>query len=113
LHFVFFCIFVYHKKEQMFTLNISKTLFWDIDFSKLDEINNRRLIIERVFSMGDIPDVKELIRFYGIKTIKKEIVNAGNLDNKTLAWTSLFLNIPKSKFKCYIKRQLNQTHWSY
>ncbi len=97
----------------MFTLDIPKRLFWDIDFNSLDEIKNRRLIIERVFAMGDIHEVKEIMRFYGLRTIKKEVVNAGDFDNKTLAWLSIFLNIPKTKFKCYIKRQSNQAHWNY
>jgi hypothetical protein len=90
----------------MLTINLSKRLFWDID-------TNCCLIIERVFSMGELSDIKELIRFYGLQTIKKEVVNAGNFDNKTLAWLSIFLNIPKTKFKCYIKRQSNQVHWNY
>lgn len=97
----------------MLKINLSKRLFWDIDFNSLDEINNRCLIIERVFSMGELSDVKEIIRFYGLQTIKKEIVNAGSFDNKTLAWLSIFLDIPKTKFKCYIKRQSNQVHWNY
>lgn len=97
----------------MFTLNLPKRLFWDVDFTALDEVKNRRLIIERVFSMGDIQEVKEILRFYDMATIKKEIINAGDLDNKTLEWVSLFLKIPKSKFKCYIKRQSNQAHWNY
>jgi hypothetical protein len=97
----------------MLTIKIPKRLFWDLDLSKIDEIQNRLIIIERVFSMGDIPDIRELIKFYGKNTIKKEIKKAGNLDNKTLAWASIFLNIPKSDFKCYSKRQSNQAHWSY
>ena len=97
----------------MLTIKIPKRLFWDLDLSKIDEIQNRLIIIERVFSMGDIPDIRELIKFYGKTTIKKEIKNAGNHDNKTIAWASIFLNIPKSEFKCYSKRLSNQTHWSY
>ncbi len=97
----------------MFTLNIPNKLFWDIDLSNFDDVKNRRLIIERVFMYGDISDVKEIIKFYGIKTIKKEIIKAGNLDNKTLSWLTIFLNIPKIKFQCYIKRQSNQIHWNY
>jgi len=97
----------------MFTLNISKNLFWDIDLSKFGDSLNKRLIIERVFSMGDLNDVKEVIQFYGIETIKREIVEAGYLDNKTLSWISNFLNIPKTKFKCFIKRQSNPVHWNF
>ena len=97
----------------MFTLNISKNLFWDIDISKFDNIRNKKLIIERVISMGDLSDIKILIQFYGVETIKQEIINAGYLDNKTLSWVSNFLNISKTKFKCFAKRQSNLVHWNY
>jgi hypothetical protein len=97
----------------MYTLNISKNLFWDIDLSKFDDTQNKRLIIERVFVMGELSDIKKLIEYYGIETIKQEIIKSGNLDNKTLSWVSNFLNIPKTTFKCFIKKQSKQTHWNY
>lgn len=80
----------------MFSLNISKNLFWDIDIRKIDDIQNKRLIIERVFTMGNLQDIKAVVRFYGLKTIKHELINAGYLDNKTLSWVSNFFNIPKA-----------------
>lgn len=97
----------------MLSLNISKNLFWDVDTSKIDDIQNKRLIIERVFTMGDLQDVVAVIQFYGLKTVKHELMNAGYLDNKTLSWVSNFFNIPKSKFKCFTKKQSTQIHWSY
>lgn len=97
----------------MLSLNISKNLFWDVDISKIDDIQNKRLIIERVFTMGDLQDVTVVIQFYGLKTVKHELMNAGYLDNKTLSWVSNFFNIPKSKFKCFTKKQSTQIHWSY
>ena len=101
------------KLRLMFTLNISNKLFWDIDLSKFDNDKNKRLIIERVISMGDLQDLKILIQFYGIKTIKQEIINAGYLDNKTLSWVSDFLDISKTKFNCFTKKQSNLVHWNY
>ena len=97
----------------MFTLNISKNLFWDIDLGNFDDNKNKRLIIERVFTMGDLSDIKEVIQFYGLETVKQEIIKAGYLDNKTLSWVSNFLNIPKATFKCFIKKQSKQIHWNY
>ena len=97
----------------MYSINISKNLFWDIDLKKFDDIRNKRLIIERVISMGDLEDVKVIIKFYGIETIKKEIVKSAYLDNKTLTWVSGFLDIPKENFKCFTKKQSGQVHWNY
>ena len=97
----------------MLSINLSENLFWDFNLSTLDEQMNRRIIIERVFNRGDIPDIKTIVQYYGLDIIKQEIVKAGYLDNKTLKWTSNFLNIPKTQFKCYIKKQLNLVHWNY
>jgi len=97
----------------MLTIHISKKLFWDIDLNTLDEQNNKRLIIERVFTLGDLSDIENTIRYFGIDTIKKEIIKAGFLDSKSLHWVSKFLNIPKTKFQCFTKMQLNQPHWNY
>ncbi len=101
------------KKSSSFTLDLPSTFFWDIDLNNFDNQRNRRLIIERVFTLGDLDDLKVIIRFYGIDIIKKEIVKAGNLDKKTLAWASIYLDIPKTHFKCYTKRQSEKTHWNY
>ena len=93
--------------------NFSEHLFWDVDKTKLDFEKNKRYIIGRIFLRGDIPDIKTIIQFYGLNTIKQEIVKAGFLDKKTLKWVSNFLNIPKIKFQCYKKIQSNQVHWNF
>ncbi len=97
----------------MFSLNLPKNLFWDIDMDRFDNILNKQLIIERVISMGDLHDLKILLHFYGLETIRQEIIKAAYLDNKTLTWVSDFLDIPKTKFKCFQKKQSDQAHWNY
>jgi hypothetical protein len=87
--------------------------FWDIDPSRINPELNKRIIIERVLMLGNKYQIKELIHYYGLDTIRVEIVNAGNLDPKTLNWLSIILNIPKNKFKCYIKRQSTKTYWNF
>jgi hypothetical protein len=37
-------------------LQIRAELFWDVDQGNIDELINRRLIIERVFSYGNCPE---------------------------------------------------------
>jgi hypothetical protein len=97
----------------MFSLDLLKNLFWDIDMDKLVNILNKQLIIERVISMGDMQDIKILLHFYGLETIRQEIIKAAYLDNKTLTWVSDFLDIPKTKFKCFQKKQSDHAHWNY
>lgn len=79
----------------------------------MDDWRHRRIIIERVFALGNLEELKQVIAFYGIDTIRKEIIMAGNLDPKTLNWVSKWLDIPKSRFKCYIKRQSSPAHWNF
>ncbi len=87
----------------MYSLNIRKELFWDVDLTKFDGQRNKRLIIERTFNMGNLKELKEIFNYYGIEIIKNEIIKSGYLDNKTLNFASTWLNIPLKKFRCYIK----------
>lgn len=90
-------------------LPLRDTLFWDVDPALFDEQKNRRLIIERVFTLGNIEELKVIFRFYGREVIRKEIVRAGSLDPKTLHFASDLLSIPKEEFRCYRRLQSIKT----
>ncbi|ALO15591.1 hypothetical protein L21SP5_01952 [Salinivirga cyanobacteriivorans] len=100
-------------KRNISPKDFSPHLFWDVDAEKLDMLENKRIIIERVFTMGDLKDLKLLFLFYSKADIIQELKNAGSLDKKTLNFASFFFNLPKSDFKCYRKTQSNQAHWNY
>jgi hypothetical protein len=93
--------------------NLSEHLFWDLNPKMLDMQENKSIIIERVFTRGNLTDLQIIIQLYGLETIKKEIVKAGFLDKKTLSFASKFLNIPKTEFKCYSKIQSKKVHWNF
>ena len=57
----------------------SKTLFWDTTFDRIDFTAHSRYVINRVFERGNEEEIQEVIRFYGIETIKNEI----RLDRKS------------------------------
>ena len=71
------------KKAQSKTLKqktpnlkiIRKILFWDTDFDKIDWNKNRKALIKRIFERGNDKEIREIISFYGIETIKKELKN--------------------------------------
>jgi hypothetical protein len=92
-------------------LQIRPELFWDVDFTKLDEQNNRRLVIERVFSYGTIPELQRIISFYGLEIIGNELKKVGYLDPKTFEFAITFLGLKKEEMKCYIKKQSQPQHW--
>ena len=56
-----------------------KTLFWDTIFDRIDFTAHSRYVINRVFERGNEEEIQEVIRFYGIETIKNEI----RLDRKS------------------------------
>ena len=89
---------------------VRNTLFWDLDPARMDEQKSRRIIIERVFSLGNLAEIKFIFSFYGVGTIKKEIVKAGSLDPKTLHFASEILQIPKEEFRCYRKQLLTRSY---
>lgn len=62
------------KYEVMPNLNkFRRVLFWDTDFKKIDWQKQKHAIIKRVLERGNDEEIKELIRFYGKKTISAEI----------------------------------------
>jgi len=100
-------------KQSISPKDFSSHLFWDVDLEKLDMHENKRIIIERVFTMGDLQDLKLLFLFYSKNEILQELKNTSSLDKKTLNFASFYFNLPKSDFKCYKKIQSNQAHWNY
>lgn len=41
----------------------NKTMFWDVDFEKLDYDRYANFVIERVFERGDIEDIRQCRRY--------------------------------------------------
>ncbi len=93
-------------------LPFNSVLFWDVDFKQLDWEANKRLIIERVTALGSLDEFRKLLAHYGEKVFKEEIVKAGSLDRKTLAYVTTFFNIPKEKFRCYTRQQSTPILWN-
>ena len=92
---------------------LNKAYFWDVDFDKLDKTKSRRLIIERVINLGNLSELKLIRSIYTDTEIVQTICNLNYLDSKTLNFVSLLFNIPKTRFKCYTKKQSVPTPWKY
>lgn len=85
-------------------------LLWDVTHEGFDFSKNKQLIIERTCSLGNFSDFKEIVRFYGFDTIKKEIIKSTSLDPKSLFFFGHFFDIPLERFKCYSKNLLHFQH---
>jgi hypothetical protein len=94
-------------------MQLSKVIFWDIDFDKLDYEKHRNYIIEKVLMYGKITDWRAIQAYYGNEMIKEVALNIRSLDAKTLAFVSGIFNIPKQQFRCYTTQQSIPTHWNY
>ena len=88
-------------EKHINTPDFSKGCFWDMKMENIDFEEAKKYIIGRVLSNGNSDDVMKLFDYYGIDTVKSEIVNVKYLDKKTLNYYSITLNINKDKFRAY------------
>jgi hypothetical protein len=99
------------KKKNIIN-KINPRYFWDIDISKLDVSSSKRLIIERVFSMGKLEEMVELLNFYGKREVVYTLSEINYLDPKTLNFVAKLFGKPKSNFKCYSRIPSNLRFWN-
>ncbi|MFH1121950.1 MAG: hypothetical protein V1775_19185 [Bacteroidota bacterium] len=100
------------KADNTIISGLNPQYFWDVDFSMLDESSSSRLIIERVFTMGEVQEMNRLIRFYGREKVVAVLSNINYIDQKTLNFISKLFNKPLSEFKCYKLKQSKPQHWN-
>ena len=98
---------------SVFLKHVNPTYFWDINLDGIDERKSKRLIIERIVNLGNLQEIKQMISYYGKNEVIKTICSLNHLDPKTLNFFSLIFRIPKTKFKCYTKKQSINQHWIY
>ncbi|OFX43005.1 MAG: hypothetical protein A2X05_18415 [Bacteroidetes bacterium GWE2_41_25] len=96
-------------------LNISadfhKQLFWDVDLTDLDADRSKRLIIERVFALGTLKEVKLVLEYYGTETVTDVLKKLNYIDPKTLNFVSAYFKVSLESFKCYRRKQSIRQHW--
>jgi len=92
---------------------LSKVLFWDTNFEKVDYDRYPRDVISRVVMRGNWNDWQEIKKYYGLEKIKEEMLKVRYLDKKSLSFLSSYFNTPKENFRCYTLRQFTQPHWDF
>ena len=85
--------------------------FWDIDFSESDDATSSRLIIERVYSLGEIHEMNQVIQFYGENHVIDVLSSLPYIDSKTLTFISKLFNKPLKEFRCYKRKLSKSQHW--
>jgi hypothetical protein len=92
-------------------MQLNKSTFWEHDISTIDPEAHYKAIISRIAMRGDEFEIRGMRRFYGDEKIKEVLLQVRYLDKYTLSLFSNIYNIPKEKFRCYIWKQSNPTHW--
>ena len=94
-------------------MNLSRVIFWDTDYDKIDWEKKARFVIERVVTRGNWSDWLAIQEFYGIDRIRNEMLRTRYLDKKTLNFLSKLFDVSKEQFRCYTLQQLNPGHWDF
>jgi hypothetical protein len=93
-------------------LPLRKELFWDTDFENLYVEKHKRIIIERVLTLGNLDEFLFILNTYDNQTLISVIQQLGYIDPKTLSFVESFFNLNKKELTCYIKKQSATTHWN-
>lgn len=85
------------------SLSAFKKLFWDVDFSKIDHVKNKRFVIERVLEYGDLSHFKKLKEIYSLDDIKEVLKSSKTISFKTANFYALILKVPRKEVLCLRK----------
>ncbi len=92
---------------------LSKGLFWDVDFENIDWERNAPYVVQRVLDKGSWENFKTILEYYGKSRIKEIIIKLRYMDKRTLHFCSVYFIIPLNEFRCYNIRQSSRIHWDY
>ncbi|TVR36871.1 MAG: hypothetical protein EA392_14190 [Cryomorphaceae bacterium] len=92
--------------------DFSKHLFWDTDRSTLDFDRSKAQIIQQVLEYGQLEDWKIVQAVYNKDTLREVTTNLRSLDDVTLAFIAAYLNLDKTAFRCYTKKQSAHDFWN-
>jgi len=90
-----------------------KRIFWDVNFEQIDHDAKANFVIDRVFELGDVEDIRQCRRYYGDEKVTEALLKAKYLPLHTIHFASAVLDKPINEFKCYMLRQLNPGFFPY
>jgi hypothetical protein len=89
----------------------TRNILWDINPETFDIQKGRRLVVQRVLTLGTLEDLHLLKKLYSLTDIRNEVLKIKDWDAKVLNFISLWLGIPKEQFACCTHRQSQLKHW--
>ncbi len=90
----------------------NKSLFWDVELSRLDVEKHKKFIIERVLESGATEDVGSLLKLYSREDIIEVVRHSRRVSKKTAYFWKSYFNI-KEPILCIQRQSLNLPvrHW--
>ena len=101
------------KKNNFSIRDLSPEIFWDTNIEDINKNKHLSFILERVMVYGQLKDWKILNKIYSLETIKKIAISVRSLDDFSISFLSLVLNVDKNEFRCYILKQSQKNFWTY
>ena len=98
--------------ENSIISRLNARYFWDVDLKGLDENSSYRLIIERVFTLGEVNEMNLLISLYGREKVVEVLCSLPCLDPKTLNFVSKLFHKSVKSFRCYQLKQSRHQFWN-
>lgn len=93
--------------------NLSNTAFWDVDKAAIDFEVDSLFVMEKVMNYGLWNDIVEMLRFYGLERVRREIVQGSYYKKTALSFLCLILDLEESDFTAYQRRQARGVIWDY
>ena len=94
-------------------MQLSKELFWDVNYDTIDWGKNYQWVICRVLEYGKMVDWHEMKKHYGVPKIIESAINARSLSIKTVHFIHHIYEVPLEKFRCYSSMHSDPIHWMY
>ena len=101
--------------QNLIISGLNPRYFWDVDLSALKYASATRLIIERIFFLGDMKEMNQVINFYGEQKVIEALCNLAYIDPKTLNLISFVktASIIFSSYMLVLVVMIIFIHWKY
>lgn len=93
--------------------NLTKTAFWDVDWESIDFESDSLFVMGKVMNYGLWADIVEMLRFYGLERVRREVVHGAYYKKTALSFLCLILNLQESDFTAYQRRQARKPVWDH
>lgn len=102
----------FNEYEKHPDAKINPTLLWEYNLAGFDFQKMRDVVVQRVIERGWPNDWYFVLNLYGEDAIKQTIKRLPFLSDKDANFMSKVFKIPRSKMKCYQKKDSQQADWN-